>query len=123
MWKPFVAITSFSSSFFLFFFGGGGGSGGGEGVPGYVLSRFSFTATRRAVVTTDAEIMVPSLLRTHSYQNAFYFKPRVGQNIPLRASPTARIAPFLFSAFLVHSTLFSQSSSKQILQCSICVQR
>ena len=85
MCKPFVAITSF-------FIGGGGG--GGEGVLSYVLSRFSFTATRRADVTTNAKIMVPSLLRTHSYQKAFYFKPRVGQIIALRASPTTRIAPF-----------------------------
>ena len=82
------------------------GVGGGGGVPGYVLSRFSFTATRRADVTTDAEIMVSSLLRTHSYQKTFYFKPRVGQNIALRASPSARIAPFLFSAFPVHSVYF-----------------
>ena len=59
-------------------------------------------------VSADAEDKVPSA-ENPGLSEVLSFKPGLGHNIAMHASPNARIffSPFLISTFLVHSTSFS----------------
>ena len=62
--------------------------------------------------TADAKIEVPPPIKNPELTNVLPFKPGVGQNIAMHASPAARnFFLVLFTTFMAHSHLiFSQSS-------------